>query len=123
MKTVTHKGKEYQIGKLYLFGDKEGEGYHYGILEEIHEGFDSVFFEGEDAWKFCDEVSIDLVGTIKEAPIELEDGCAYQFHSHDGAVTLNFGLYRSQGDAFESGVGVFSKHKCTNIVKLVPEVK
>ena len=123
MKTVTHKGKEYQIGKLYLFGDKEGEGYYYGILKNIDEILNYSFISGEDTWMFCDEVSSNLVGTIKEVPIELEDGERYEFNYCEDRVMA---YYSEEHEAFGGCMADYDRYKInhvSNVVKLAPEVK
>lgn len=52
--------------------------------------------------------------------IELEDGCAYQFEFNHGD---RLGFYCELDGMFISGSMHFRAIDCTNIVKLVPEVK
>jgi len=75
MKTVTHEGKVYEIGALYMFkiGGKEMP----GLLTKIHQlkghaEFHAEGIIGESVVSFAGEI-----GTIEDAPIELESGHCY----------------------------------------------
>tara|TARA_R110000850_G_C9963662_1_gene464606 strand:+ start:1371 stop:1754 length:384 start_codon:yes stop_codon:yes gene_type:complete len=79
MKTVTVKGKVYQIGGLYR--DQSGE---YARLKSADESKSNPFvlmyqYSHEmtvttKPWKVISEIKASSVGTIEDAPIELEDG-------------------------------------------------
>lgn len=124
MKTVTHKGKVYQIGGLYEFSD-DGERWYHAILSRIDEGSDFFFINhGEVAWRYIRHNQTPI-GTIEDAPIELEDGCPYQFN-HRGSNYM--GVYCKKMllalYPVDSVRPLYVDIKnCTDIVKLVPEVK
>ena len=69
METITVKGKVYEIGKLY--GSGKGIG---GLCGHSEDGFELR----KSSNKFCINaiypIDLDSIGTIKDAPIELEDG-------------------------------------------------
>ncbi len=120
MKTVTHEGKVYQIGGLYEFSDN-GHKVYIDTLADINNS-DNPFVDREGfGWKLLREIQNPIMGTIKDAPIELEDGCVYQFDF--GGERGFAGQFIGAGD-FHLFNGVTIEVKgCTNIVKLVPEVK
>ena len=76
MKTVTVKGKVYQIGGLYL-DTSCGTGYLVSAVEDVPSF--RLSMNGED-WFACRISAINSVlGTIEDAPIELENGECYSF--------------------------------------------
>ena len=123
MKTVTHNGKEYQIGALYQFSNDNDNWFSDSLV-----GLNNMVgypFEGTTTYfKYIREIENPVIGTIKDAPVELEDGCSYKFHHHSiSGVFICLGTYNSTEDAFLSGLVTLNRSDCTNIVKLVPEVK
>lgn len=68
MKTATHNGKVYQIGKLYFMGGEFAE------LVEIDESVTYPFKGINQHYKSARTVDARDLGTIEDAPIELEDG-------------------------------------------------
>lgn len=78
-KTVTHKGKVYQIGSLYKFfdqGDTEGDKV-LATLEGIAQG--CFMASTGEPFSYCEAVTTFNMGTISKAPIELHDGGYYAF--------------------------------------------
>jgi len=80
MKTVTHKGKVYQLHSMYAFYDAGMESNF-----EIHElcGISSSGnFEDEntDVWGCAANELPTKLGTIEDAPLELEDNTWYMCH-------------------------------------------
>jgi len=117
METVTVKGKVYQLNTLYEFSDL-GTSWHLETLENI---CDKGFFETYDerneegsSWKLCRSVSGEL-GTIIDAPIELEDGEWYMCDLISGPAVMQFKYsewFYSDGNSFDvSRVDVFALHK------------
>lgn len=90
-KTVTVKGKVYQIGGLYLNAAEES------CTLMAHDG--EVFkIEINGMYFDTDELTvIAVMGTIEDAPLELEDGCYYSF-IHKGHQSL--GVYRESKKGF-----------------------
>ncbi len=83
MKTVTVKGKVYQIGKLYI--DDRGE---LGRLTDTDEdNFIVASYKGGTSWhSLCaNKINPEVLGTIEDAPIELEAGdwwlCHYEIQT------------------------------------------
>ena len=71
MKTITHKSKVYQIGERYV--DKNG---NIGLLDSCDGRTFKMSSESRGFW-FCNELATFEMGTIEDAPIELEDGFWY----------------------------------------------
>jgi hypothetical protein len=87
IKTVTHEGKVYQIGKDYLFS-AAGKTWIYDKLTKIDKltntevGCEEVFCTQKTEWSYIKKVPApENIGTITPAPIELIDGAAYMFDS------------------------------------------
>ena len=120
MKTVIHKGKEYQIGAVYEFTSNGN--FSIDVLLGIHtEGANKGMFTCVNGDYAEIREVLRLLGTIKEAPIELEDGAAYQF---DYSEEIKTGiLFRGLFVVIGNGPYHVEPLSCTNIVKLVPEVK
>lgn len=68
MKTATHNGKVYQIGKLYFMGGEFVE------LLDIEESVTYPFKGVDRYYESISTVDARDLGTIEDAPIELEDG-------------------------------------------------
>ena len=79
VKTVTHEGNVYEIGKDYLFSLNELD-WTYAKLTDIDGGYAKVFCTQEAEWRHIKEIPAPKnAGTITPAPIELIDGGAYMF--------------------------------------------
>ena len=79
MKTVTVKGKVYQIGEPY----KNAENGVVGFLCDYHKDNGFMLFrhpvlEGE--YRYCTRVDSFATGTITDAPIEVEKGETWMCH-------------------------------------------
>ena len=70
MKTITFKGKVYQIGKLYFFYDSAKAR---GEIARLVGSGGSILTTADNTWMNCEVVNGEL-GTIEDAPIKLEDG-------------------------------------------------
>ena len=118
--TVEYKGNIYEIGKGYLFGDVISAPYFYGKLQGIES--DGAFITIENSYFiFCEELPASKeLGTITKAPIKLVDGAAYQFDYHKGTF---HGYFKEKTSRLYHSTGWFNISTCTNIIKLVPEVK
>jgi hypothetical protein len=123
MKTITHKGKVYQIGGMYEFSDS-GSSWHIEMLYNI---CDQDFFEtycehinDSSSWKKCRSVSGEL-GTIEDAPLELEDGEWYVFNVEFNPFAF-VGYYSEKRNSFMNGDNkVCGKSEANNIGKMVRE--
>ena len=129
-KTVTHDGKVYDIGGLYIgFSnqlirlDGVSNGYFIGV--------DTSGNPYRDQWLISvDQSSVfpeSKLGTITPAPADLVDGAIYQFDFQieaEYAAGL-FGVYDKSGPSpsFTANVNTYEAKFCTNIVRLVPEAK
>ena len=93
MKTVTVKGKVYQTGGMYYFYGLTRTGGEISILLYAN---DNGFQTYDNTWENC--VVLDQkVGTITDAPIELEDGEMYSFEFD---ATRCMGFFNEAHQAF-----------------------
>lgn len=123
MKTVTHEGKEYQIGALYEFSNDEEHWVGSGLVS-VNSEEGRPFFSRLNCYHCIREIQNPNIGTIKDAPVELIDGKAYQF-VHNGIRQMGE-AHKNNDEAWMLSVKCFCSYKacdCTNIVPLVPEVK
>ena len=84
MKTITVKGKVYEVGKLYRSEATFEVGY---LGEAIGESFNLYQQRGiSGSYIAASSISeiTEAIGTIKDAPIELEDGEWYMCEDHKG---------------------------------------
>ena len=123
--TVEYKGNIYEIGKGYLFGDVISNPYFYGKLQGIES--DGTFITVENSYFiFCEELPASKeLGAITKAPIKLVDGAAYQFDYDDKISGMYNAVmkYQKSNNSFYFDNILFKVEYCTNIIKLVPEVK
>jgi hypothetical protein len=124
VKTVTHKGKAYQIDKPYLFLSTNGR-WEFGYLTKV----DSVSqfpFINHSAESFssikCLPELISVSGTITPAPIELVDGAAYMF-DYEGRKVDRIGIYLKHDNQFVFPIGYIHTTNCTNIRLMTVESK
>lgn len=89
----------YKFGKIMAFANTRGE-----WLED----------ESSTEWLIDNLTRIDW-------PVELIDGQAYQFNIEQGVMER--GIYRELTGSFYNVDGDIESDMCTNIIKLVPEVK
>ena len=110
METIMHKGKVYQIGKGYLCSTSG----RYGVLASS--GRAHLHMDSEnDRWHTTELTSIspELVGTIEDASIELEDGEWYMFAA--GVCVFSNGAFRK---CVGSSI-YFTKYQVTPLCKMV----
>lgn len=129
MKTVTHEGKVYQIGGLYEFSDGCGVWFT-GVLVSIDGDSDFPYrSDNRSSYLKIRKIQNPIIGTIEDKLIELESGAPYQFRFGIGEY---IGIYSKKDKGFAVVVNLQDYHarivtwpanKCTDIVKLVPEVK
>lgn len=120
MNKVTYKGKQYTIGGLYEFRGI-GEAWYVRRLRGINKDSAAPFIDEKCSdWSCIREMQNPIIGTIKDAPIKLEDGAVYQF---DINWRTTVGIYHADDNGFSSPSGFVVKPECANIVKLVPEKK
>jgi hypothetical protein len=121
IKTVTHEGKVYQIGKIYLVDDG-GDFWLPLVLRAIETGSSHPFRGRHVGYKLCKEALLDAVGTITPAPIELVDGAAYMFDSIEDKDFL--GIYAKSTDRLYYANGRYSNaEQCTSIRLMTVESK
>jgi hypothetical protein len=81
IKTVTHEGNVYEIGKDYLFSLNKLD-WTYAKLTDIDGGYEKVFCTQSYEWRYIKEIPASrTMGTITPALIELVNGAAYMFDS------------------------------------------
>jgi hypothetical protein len=115
VKTVTHEGKVYQIGKVYSFGEKKALHKLSGISIDSDLPFRVQLEDGEYGYKRIN-LSNEEFGTITPAPVEYIDNAPYMFEV-GGSKFLGF--YEASQEAFfdndEGGDEVAKLSDCTNI--------
>ena len=126
-KTINHKGKTYEIGKYYLFGDTKDDVTRCRKLKTIMPDWDCPFLDERGiGFFFIKELpSSDNLGTIIDKPVELIDGAVYMFDFEDRDL---IGLYEEDRDHigfYEEDDYMFSMNglsvsveSCTNIRKM-----
>ncbi len=120
VKTVTHEGNVYEIGKDYLFSMNQLH-WTYASLTDIDGGYAKVFCTQENEWRHIREIPASrTMGTITPAPIELIDGNAYTF---DYRKASYIGLYEEQTYRFINVNGFTLSTHCTNIRRMTVEKK
>jgi hypothetical protein len=120
IKTVTHDGKVYQLGKHYLFSD-DGSNWTISSLKSISYASDFPFRSGF-SWRLIKEFESSDVGTITPAPIELVDGAAYMF-DFQGRKVDRIGIYHKEVNHFIFPIGHTHVTNCTNIRPMTVESK
>jgi hypothetical protein len=121
IKTVTYKGKVYQLGGVYEFSDN-GRDWALDELLYIDEGKDLPFCTREYEWQLIREASY-LMGTITPAQIELIDGNAYMFNPHNTTLLDVIGLYEEKTNQFCcNGWSIILAH-CSIIRPMTVEIK
>ena len=119
IKTVTHKGNVYQIGKHYAFSD-DGKEWVLDILEGFDEE-DAHPCRGElEIWRLIRIMEPSELGTITPVPIELIDGAAYMF---DYRQDSRIGIYERLALRFINVDGFTLLKVCTNIRLMTVESK
>ena len=114
IKTVTHEGSVYEIGKDYLFSMNQLH-WTYASLTDIDGGYDKVFCTSEKEWLYIKEVpASENIGTITPAPIELIDRNAYMFDYHENRKAA-IGVYSKIANNFITVGNNYFADKCTNI--------
>jgi hypothetical protein len=119
IKTVTHEGKVYQIGKLYAFSDDKGVDPLIDRLSSISNLYNDD--EG-NGWKYIKAIAPSKIGTITPAPIELIDGAAYMF-DYEGRKVDRIGIYLEHDNHFVFPIGSIHTTNCTNIRLMTVESK
>ena len=119
IKTATHEGNVYQIGKHYAFSD-DGKEWELDILEGFDEE-DAHPCHGElEIWRLIRIMESSELGTITPVPIELIDGAAYMF---DYQGSQGVGLYEKDKDSFFMVGYSYNLENCTNIRLMTVESK
>ena len=121
IKTVTHEGKVYQIGKKYFVGNVN----RLGMLIRIDELSNYPFIVSENGLEFAYSklyAGDPDMGTITPAPIELIDGAAYMF-DYEGRKVDRIGIYLKHDNHFVFPIGYIHTTNCTNIRLMTVESK
>ena len=124
IKTATHEGNVYEIGKLYAFSD-EGKEWEYDILVGFHEDRLDPFIGEIDVWQLIRIIESSELGTITPVPIELIDGAAYMFdyQAFNHPIWQGVGLYEKDEDSFFMVGYSYNLENCTNIRLMTVESK
>jgi hypothetical protein len=115
--TAELKGVQYEIGKWYEFSN-DGDNWDASKLDAI-EGSNFAFLTSLGWMQLCREATLSL-GTITPAPVEFVDGAVYEFTCFANKL---YGEYSKSFHRFYNGDQYYSLGECTNITRLVPEVK
>jgi hypothetical protein len=119
IKTVTHEGQVYQIGKRYIFCDELSGMLFIDELVTI-EADKRLSFEGVHArYRYVVNQPLENMGVIKPAPIELVNGAAYMFDYRARKDVI--GIYSVCTETISSIVDVFRSKDCTNIRRMTVE--
>lgn len=94
LKTVEHEGKVYQIGAVYCFRRATSSKLYVDVLSRITEG-EQPFESHTDYWDEALELQYPI-GTITDAPLELEDG---EWYMCDTALVGNACLKFCKADS------------------------
>ena len=123
IKTVTHEGQVYQIGKRYIFCDELSGMLFIDELVTI-EADKRLSFEGVHArYKYVVNQPLDNMGEITPAPIELVDGAAYMFDWIERPMKNSVGVYDLNSQRFYFVSGHILSSYCTNIRLMTVESK
>tara|TARA_R110001606_G_scaffold79922_1_gene184400 strand:+ start:66 stop:440 length:375 start_codon:yes stop_codon:yes gene_type:complete len=112
-KTVTYKGKVYEIGAPYLFSERDKE-WVYGILTDVDCNYKKPFCTNEQVWDHIKEVPSATNGTITPVPLELIHGNAYTF-SHPAYQKPVVGIYNAGTERFIASNLATLTRTCTGI--------
>jgi hypothetical protein len=121
IKTVTHEGKVYEIGKYYLFSDS-GCKWSVDRLACINSQNSFIFESDRSVWNLIKETK-HAIGTITPAPIELDDGAAYMFDWIERTMKNSVGVYDLSSQRFYFVKGHILASYCTNIRLMTVESK
>jgi hypothetical protein len=132
IKTVTHEGQVYEIGKDYLFSDTKGT-WVYSKLLGIESDDISPFKTYILCWKFIKDMPpSEEFGTITPAPVPLINGKAYTFNCEDSndfvgvydkACDDFIGIDNKDCDKDCTSVKIIEAKGCTNIRLMTVESK
>ena len=117
IKTVTHEGTIYQIGKAYLVDDGDNN-WILIVLRSVVSSSSLPFRSSLMGYRACKEAPADSVGTITPAPIDLDHGKAYTFDytlSGGVGVTDTIGIYDEFVGRISHLKGWNAIENCTNI--------
>lgn len=124
---IDSQGNELEIGKVYEFSNDKIDWY-VAEFKNVSDCGSEYLTKRFGCKLFIRECQLPL-GTIKEAPVKLVDGKAYQFES---VVTgrIWVGFYNSAKDRFDESVGGDGRHcyvgdvsDFKNFIPLAPETK
>jgi hypothetical protein len=123
IKTVTHEGSVYQIGKRYIFCDELSGMLFIDELVTI-EAHRRLSFEGVHArYRYAVIQPLVNMGVITPAPIELIDGAAYMFDSHKNNLLDAIGVYSKFHNTLTTFKNLCAAFDCTNIRLMTVESK
>ena len=128
IKTVTYEGEVYQIGKYYLF-NSGGDYWHWLKLKRLVTTIPLTF----EVWVTCNKFTVfsfikevptsENMGTITPAPIELINGAAYMFNSHEDNLLDAIGVYSESHNTLTTFKNLCAVFDCTNIRLMTVESK
>jgi hypothetical protein len=122
IKTVTHEGQVYQLGKYYLFR-MHSVTWVFGMLEAIDSSLSCPFCTPFQQWIHIKEIpAFKSMGTITPAPIELVDGAAYTFDYHRNRNSA-IGVYSKCHNTFLTVGHDYFVFDCSNIRLMTVESK
>lgn len=121
--TVEYDGILGEVNCVYMLADNT-----HVVLEGADEnGFEVSKIDGTGVTWYARTIyqSQLKAGTITKAPIQLENGEAYQFDycNGDSFIVNAIMRYRKSTDCFYFDNTTFKREYCANIIKLVPEEK
>jgi hypothetical protein len=123
IKTVTHEGQVYQLGKVYSFSHD-----HKHKCERRLKGVDKGNTEypfidhANVCWRYIKAIDSSELGTITPAPIELVDGAAYTFDYNKNRKSA-IGVYSKCHNTFLTVGHDYFVFDCSNIRLMTVESK
>lgn len=119
METVTVKGEVYQIDTLYFCTEKDRFGYVSGNVRNVS-GPQIEMNNTDFTWysRSLEIIEPELIGTIEDAPLELEDGEWYMCESLKAGYTLvaywDGAAFSSQRQKNGDSIGYLIDSNCIN---------
>lgn len=115
-KTIEYKGKIYEIGECYLFGDDDCDVSYFRKLDSLSGNEEYPFSANGVNWVYIKQLpSSENFGTITQAPVDLIDGSAYMVCFEDNDI---IGLFNEDECTFNFMNLTVCLGSCTNIRKM-----
>jgi len=113
-------GNGWEVGSVYEFSD-DGEEWSLVAFERYFKTRVYQYHDIDDcSWRYIRECQ-SPIGKIHRKPVELVDGSYYQFTYNDNEMVSKYCL--ATHEFVLNNILFINASKCSNIIRLVPEVK